>query len=164
MERKNVEAPELYGVFPFRAHDLSGPDLGVARETYRRMTDPVRTCWHQTGLFAARLGLADEAARDLLERSGQTARGFRFAGFLGTPNDWTPDLDGAGNLQSVLQEMLLQYEGRKIRLLPAWPAGWSARFRLHAPYATTIEGEVRQGKLVHFDVTPASRLADVVVP
>ena len=163
-ERKNVETPELYCVFPFRSLDLSGPDLGVARETYRRMVNPVRTCWHQTGLFAARLGLADEAARDLTERSGQTARGYRFPGFLGTPNDWTPDLDGAGNLQSVLQEMLVQYEGRKIRLLPAWPAGWSARFRLHAPFRTTIEGEVRDGRLVRFEVTPPSRLADVVVP
>jgi hypothetical protein len=160
--RRNVEAPELYGVFPFRAHDLSGPDLDVARATYARMQDPGRTCWHQTGIFAARLGLADEAAEDVLARSRQTAAGFRFPGFFGSPYDWAPDLDGAGNLQTALQEMLVQEIDGRIVLLPAWPTTWSARFRLHASGGTILEGEVRRGRLVRLDVDPPERAKDVV--
>jgi hypothetical protein len=159
--RRNVEAPEMYGVFPFRVHGLGAADVEIARATYRRMTDPHRTCWHQTGLFAALCGLADEAAADFSTRARNRPEGFRFPGFSGTPYDWAPDMDGAGNLQSVLQLMLLQAEGDAIRLLPAWPAGWNARFKLHAPRRTVVEGEVKDGKLVRIAVDPPARAKDV---
>jgi hypothetical protein len=69
--------------------------------------------------------------------------------------------------------MLLQYDtsappvpgaktGGKIFLLPAWPKNWNASFKLHAPQNTTIEGEVRDGKVTSLKVTPKSREADVV--
>ncbi|MCX6574212.1 MAG: hypothetical protein NTX99_09505, partial [Candidatus Aminicenantes bacterium] len=56
----------------------------------------------------------------------------------------------------------LQAEDRDIRLLPAWPAGWDADFKLHTPDNTVVEGSVRGGKLVSIDVTPKSRKADVI--
>jgi hypothetical protein len=60
--------------------------------------------------------------------------------------------------------MLLQASGRKLLLLPAWPAGWEADFRLNAPLQTVLEGSVRGGRLVRLAVTPAGRRADVVLP
>ena len=63
-----------------------------------------------------------------------------------------------------LQEMLMQVDGRKIYLLPAWPDRWNARFKLHAPYQTTIEGTVVNGKLERLIISPESRKADVVLP
>jgi alpha-L-fucosidase 2 len=61
----------------------------------------------------------------------------------------------------TLQVMLLQAEDRTIRLLPAWPAGWDADFKLHGPYRTVIQGSVRGGRLAALKVTPGSRGTDV---
>ena len=56
----------------------------------------------------------------------------------------------------------MQVDGKKIRLLPAWPKGWDADFKLNAPYNTTVEGTVENGKLINLKVIPQSRMADVV--
>lgn len=58
--------------------------------------------------------------------------------------------------------MLMQMNGKKILLLPAWPKGWNAEFKLHAPFETTVEGTVQDGKLHGLVVTPPERMADVV--
>jgi hypothetical protein len=63
----------------------------------------------------------------------------------------------------AVQAMLLQSEGEKIHLLPAWPADWNVDFKLHAPRRTVVEGEVRDGKLVRLTVNPPVRSADVIV-
>jgi hypothetical protein len=79
------------------------------------------------------------------------------------PNfDWIPDQDHGSNILTTMQCMALQHVGDKIYLLPAWPKGWNASFKLHAPKNTTIEGVVRGGKLTSLTVTPKSREADVV--
>jgi hypothetical protein len=59
--------------------------------------------------------------------------------------------------------MLMQCEVDSIRLLPAWPDGWNASFKLHAPQNTTVEGRVENGKVVALKVTPESRRKDVVM-
>ena len=64
---------------------------------------------------------------------------------------------------TTLQLMLLQCDGKRIQLLPAWPRDWSADFRLHAPYRTTVEGRVERGKITLLKVTPEQRSQDVVV-
>ena len=58
--------------------------------------------------------------------------------------------------------MLLQSDGKKLYLFPAWPKNWDVNFKLHAPYKTTVEGELRGGKVVSLKVTPKAREADVV--
>ena len=77
--------------------------------------------------------------------------------------DWIPDQDHGGNLMMGLQTMILQADGGKIRLLPAWPSNWDLDFKLHAPQRTIVEGRVRNGKLVDMKVTPGSRRNDVIV-
>jgi hypothetical protein len=59
--------------------------------------------------------------------------------------------------------MLLQADGRKIYLLPAWPKDWDCEFKLHAPYQTVIEGKVVEGKILDLKVTPNSRRKDIVI-
>jgi hypothetical protein len=58
--------------------------------------------------------------------------------------------------------MLLQTDGKKIFLFPAWPKTWNVQFKLHAPYDTVVEGVVKDGKVQSLQVTPASRKNDVV--
>ena len=59
--------------------------------------------------------------------------------------------------------MLLQTDGEKIYLLPAWPKGWNCSFRLHAPARTVVEGRVVGGKLTELKVTPEERRKDVQI-
>jgi hypothetical protein len=59
--------------------------------------------------------------------------------------------------------MLTQFDGKRIQLLPAWPNDWTADFKVHAPYQTTLEGHVENGKVTRLNVTPQSRAKDVVI-
>ena len=58
--------------------------------------------------------------------------------------------------------MLMQVDGKKIIILPAWPKEWEAKFKLNAPYNTTVQGEVKNGKIVNLVILPGYRIADVV--
>ena len=57
----------------------------------------------------------------------------------------------------------MQCLDRKIVLLPAWPKTWNASFKLHAPYGTTVEGIVKNGKMDSLKVTPEFRRKDVEI-
>jgi len=116
--------------------------------------------WKQDNIFAARLGLTDEALKFTtlkLENSGR-----RFPAFWGPGFDWTPDHNWGGSGMIGLQEMLLQTDGRRIYLFPAWPKDLDVSFKLHAPYQTTIEAEVKNGRVISLKVFPKSREKDVV--
>ncbi len=58
--------------------------------------------------------------------------------------------------------MLLQSDGRRLYVLPAWPKRWDVSFKLHAPYNTTVDGAYKAGKLEQLKVTPESRAKDVI--
>lgn len=161
--KRNVEHPELYCVFPFRLCSFEKPNAALGRAAYAARTDRHYQGWKQEELFAAYLGMVDEAAEHLVNRVlHNSAAGFRWPAYWGPNFDWRPDQCAGGNIQNILQSMLLQYEGDKIFLLPAWPKDWNCDFKLHAPKNTTVEGRVENGKLKNLVVTPAARLADVV--
>ena len=163
-KKSNVEHPELYCVFPFRLCSFEKPNAALGRAAYNARTDRHYQGWKQEELFAAYLGMADEAAEHLANRVlRNSARGFRWPAYWGPNFDWRPDQCAGGNIQNILQSMLLQYEGDKIFLLPAWPKDWNCDFKLNAPKNTTVEGRVENGELKNLVVTPAARRADVVV-
>ncbi|MCG3126307.1 MAG: hypothetical protein CHACPFDD_01139 [Phycisphaerae bacterium] len=161
--RQNVETPELYAVFPFRLIDFDHADAGLAREAYARRHDKMTHGWTQDGQFAALLGLTDEARANILAKAGNSHAKHRFPAMWGPNFDWLPDQCHNGNLMSTLQLMLIQCDGRKIVLLPAWPRDWNVSFKLHAPGQTTVEGEFRDGTMQKLVVTPEGRRADVTV-
>jgi hypothetical protein len=157
---RNSENPELYTVFPYRIYDLGKPDLELAKNTFAARAYPGDTCWRQDGMEAALLGftsIAKKAAVDEFTQYGDE----RFLWFWRPGNDWIPDLDNGGAGMSTLQLMLMQTDGKKIRLLPAWPQDWTADFRLHASYNTLVQGHVTNGKITQLTVTPHSRAKDV---
>jgi hypothetical protein len=78
-------------------------------------------------------------------------------------NDWIPDLDNGGTAMMTLELMLMQYDGKGIQLLQAWPKDWTADFKLHAPYQTTVEGHIQDGKITRLKVTPKYRTKDVAI-
>ena len=163
--KRNSENPEMYAVFPYRLHTIAaGEDaLAVGRATWPLRRHPEAGGWQQNGIQAALLGLADDARRYVVHNVTHKAGDFRFPAMWGPNYDWTPDQDHGGVMVAALQRMLVQYEGDKILILPAWPKDWNVSFKLHAPKGTTIEGVYRDGKLEPLKVVPESRRADVVV-
>lgn len=160
----NVESTQLYPVFPWGIYGVGKPDLEVAINTWKYDTLAVKfrsgIGWKQDNIFAARLGLTDEAAKLTLIKLKDSGR--RFPAFWGPGFDWTPDHNWGGSGMIGVQEMLLQTDGKKIYLLPAWPKTWDVHFKLHAPYETTVEATVKNGKLTNLQVWPQSRKQDVV--
>ena len=161
-ETKNIENPELYTVFPYRIFSVGKPELQLARDTYNARLFPVNYCWGQDGEEASLLGLTEDARKDVI-RELTNYGDQRFKWFWNTAMDWIPDFDNGGAGMMTLQNMLLQTDGRRILIAPAWPKDWTADFKLHAPFQTTVKGHVQDGKLTNLVVSPASRRKDVVL-
>ncbi|MDA3927111.1 MAG: DUF5703 domain-containing protein [Kiritimatiellae bacterium] len=160
--RKNSEEPQLYGVFPFRLCSFDKPNaqLGIDALNHRRRKGFLG--WRQDDIMMAYLGLAEQAREYVVGRASTKDEGSRFPAFWGPNFDWTPDQCHGGVLMKAFQAMILQTDGEKIFIAPAWPKDWNAEFKLHAPYNTVIQGRVKDGELVELNVTPASRARDVV--
>jgi hypothetical protein len=153
---QNVEPTQLYPVFPWRMYGVGRPDLDVARNTYRNDSLAVKfrshVGWKQDLIWAACLGMTDEAARLLQLKMGDGPH--RFPAFWGPGFDWTPDHNWGGSGMIGMQEMLLQEVGDTLYLFPAWPREWDVSFKLHASHNTTVEAEMRGGQVVNVKVTP----------
>jgi len=164
---QNTETMQLYPVFPWRIYGVGRPDIEVARKTYfddshaRKFRSHVG--WKQDAIWAACLGLTDEAARLIQQKLGDGP--YRFPAFWGPGFDWSPDHNWGGSGMIALQEMLLQETpDGKLYLFPAWPREWNIRFRLHASRGTTVEAEMKDGQVVNVKVMPKNRQTDVVYP
>lgn len=160
----NEETPQLYPVFPWRIYGIGRPDLKVAVDTY--LYDPKALKfrsyrgWKQDNIWAACLGLTQEARSLTLQKMADGPR--RFPAFWGPGFDWTPDHNWGGSGMIGIQEMLLQSVGDSILVLPAWPLDWDIHFKLHAPKGTVVEVDYRDGKIVNYLVTPTERMKDIV--
>ena len=157
----NFENPELYAIYPFRIFGLGKPDLELACATFGTRRFKNSGCWNQDGIQAALLGDTGTAKKNVVFNLTRQDKQLRFPAFWDPGNDYAPDEDNGGNGLNILQLMLMQCEGRKIVLLPAWPENWDADFKLHAPFETVVEGRVHGGKLESLAVTPSERRNDV---
>ncbi|WP_316829869.1 DUF5703 domain-containing protein [Pedobacter aquatilis] len=161
----NTESPQLYPVYPWGIYGIGKPGLDTAINTFKYDTDVLKfrshVGWKQDNIFAARLGLTEDAAKLIVAKLKDSGR--RFPAFWGPGFDWTPDHNWGGSGMIGLQEMLMQVDGKKIYLFPAWPKGWDVHFKLHAPYQTTVEATLKDGKLTDLKVMPESRKADVII-
>jgi hypothetical protein len=155
------ENPELYAVFPYRLFGVGKPDLDMARATYDKRVNRTNFGWCQDSIQAACLGLGEEAGRQVATRA-RINRAYRFPA-MWSGFDWIPDQDHGDNILTTLQFMLLQSDGRKLYVLPAWPKSWNVAFKLHAPYNTTVEGVFKAGQWERLTVTPESRRTDVQI-
>jgi len=145
----NTESPQLYPVFPWGIYGLFKPGLDTAVNTYFYDPDVVKfrshVGWKQDAIWAARLGLTEEA-KELVVKKFRSSQ-HRFPTFWGPGFDWTPDHNWGGSAMIALQEMLLQIDGNKALILPAFPDDWEVHFKLHAPYNTTIECKYAKGEM-----------------
>lgn len=160
----NTESPQLYAVYPWGLYGVGQPNLDMAINTYYHDPDVQKfkshVGWKQHAIFAARLGLTDEAKTLMTLKLKNAER--RFPTFWGPGYDWVPDHNWGGSGMIALQEMLMQTAEHKIYLFPAWPSNWDVDFKLHAPGQTTIQGKLRKGELLDLKVFPKEREADVI--
>ena len=139
--RQNVETPELYAVFPFRLYGVGLEGMEEARAAYFARHDKMTHGWTQDGMFAALLGLTDEAKANILAKAGNSNPRHRFPAMWGPNFDWLPDQCHGANLMLTLQTMLLQEDALGRHVLPCFPAEWGVRFRLIARDGVPVEGE-----------------------
>lgn len=173
MKNGNMDFPQMYVLFPFSIDALGRSDLSLAKNTWdlspiEPAVQHQNQCWYQTAIQFARLGMTHEAADATLDKLLHP--GLRFPAFYLThyadgqkPFCHPPDTDHIGTSLLSLQEMLLQTDGRRILVGPAWPREWNVRFKLNAPFKTTVEGHVEGGQVIIDQVTPAARRADVEI-
>ena len=166
----NMDFPNMYICFPFNHFFLGRPGNGMELANNTWEYGPIKPavqhqaqCWYQSVINLARMGRTVEAKKYALQKLVNNPH-LRFPAF------WTnygfchaPDTDHGATAMIGLQEMIMQTDGRRILLGAAWPAEWACDFKLHAPYQTTVEGHVVDGKVIVDRVTPKSRRADIEI-
>ncbi|WP_456313949.1 DUF5703 domain-containing protein [Pseudomonas shirazensis] len=160
----NSEIPQLYPVYPWGIYGIGKPDLETALNTWKYDSDAVKfrsyIGWKQDNIFAARLGLTEEAEKYNLLKMSDSDR--RFPAFWGPGFDWVPDHNWGGAGMIGMQEMLLQEANGKIYLFPAWPKDWNVHFKLHATQNTIIEVELQNGNTKIIKIIPKERQKDII--
>lgn len=148
---QNIETPQLYPVFPWRVYGMGRDNLHIARNTYLKDPHTVEMHstkgWKQDNIWAACLGLTDEAFK--LNREKLADGPYRFPTFWDPGYDWAPDCNKGGASMIGLQEMLLQEKpDGGLLLFPAWPKNINAKFRLKATGGRTVEAEIKNGTII----------------
>jgi alpha-L-fucosidase 2 len=162
---ENGENPELYAVFPYRIYGLGKSNLQLAIMSYnsRLFRGLTSADWTQDGIEAAMLGLTGIARQYAVYNMTNKDPSLKFPAFWRQMNDYLPSQDTGCVGEETLQKMIMQTDGNKIMLLPAWPIGWNAIFKLHAPFNTTVQGTISNGVITNLVVNPSSRQADVIL-
>lgn len=148
---QNIETPQLYPVFPWRVYGMGRDNLHIARNTYLKDPHAVEMHstkgWKQDNIWAACLGLTDEAFK--LNKEKLADGPYRFPVFWDPGYDWAPDCNKGGASMIGLQEMLLQEKpDGGLLLFPAWPKNINAKFRLKATGNRTVEAEIKNGTII----------------
>lgn len=160
----NTEVPQLYPVYPWGIYGLGKPDLEIAQNTWKYDPDAEKfrshVGWKQSNIFAARMGMTEQAAKYAKLKLASSNR--RFPSFWGPGFDWVPDHNWGGSGMIGLQEMLLQESGGKLLIFPAWPKDWDVHFKLHAKANTVVEVKVENGKVKILRVEPKHRKDDII--
>lgn len=173
MKNGNMDFPQMYVCFPFSILSLGRSDMSLAVNTWdlspiEPAVQHQNQCWYQSAINLARIGNGAKAASLTIEKFNHP--GDRFPTFYTTHYAGgkgrfchSPDMDHGGSAMSALQEMLMQTDGKRILLGPAWPKDWNCSFKLCAPYQTTVIGRITGGKVIVDSVSPESRRADIEI-
>jgi len=149
---RNFEVPAMYRVFPFGISGIGSADYELARNTFERRIFGITNSWSMDAIWAARLGLGEEACRLLGEHAVRYHR-FRYGGWDSSNSSVFPDglsvvpyMDGAGLSAFGINEALLQSHNGLIRVLPAVSKSWSGTFRLRAEGGFLVTVDFAHGR------------------
>jgi len=152
-ELSNTENPQLYRVYPFGLSGIDSSDLDLARRTFDKRNFSLYAGWSMDAIWAARLGLKEEACSLLAQHAAKFNR-FRYGGWDSNDNRVFPGdlavapfLDAGGLSAFALQEILLQSHGGIIRITPAVSSTWSGTFRLRAEGGFIVTADFAAGEV-----------------
>jgi hypothetical protein len=155
-ERHNSENVANYAIYPFGLFGIGQPDYELAKNTFLNRPIPAMgNGWEPAAICAARLGLADEAAKLLLAHLRANLRSNSGGWFSPTSTMFAavvpdvPYFDAPGVSHQTLNEMALQSNTGVLRIAPAWPQRWQAQFRLLARGGFLVTAEVHQGQVCY---------------
>ena len=170
-KKHNSESVAMYSVHPTRHFSvgrlLTGGVASLAPAVATFFADPDaggsaigNNGWHQAPMHAPLLGLRNETAALLVNRTkGTPLPGYRLPFF--SAEEGMGDeaaCEAFSNLASGVQFALSQPgENGSVVVLPSWPCEWDVHFKLRAPVNTSIEGVWKGGKLLSLTVIPQSR-------
>ena len=129
------------------------------------------SAWRYDGQDAALLGMANyswQFARARVLEQG-TCENSTFHGYLAKdPGDGAPQVESNGIVAVTLQKMLVQTDGPRILVFPAFLRGIDVDFQLHVPshgpaHPSAVLRVVAIADEVTVWVAPASRQKDVVL-
>jgi hypothetical protein len=157
-KRFNGENSDLDFIYPFGLSGIGSPDRQKALTTYERRVFKASAGWDWTPLCAARLGLAEETERILIEHCRLTQHWSQ--GFWDSPAGPAfangqvdcPYFDSPGVNATTTTEMVLQSYGGEIRVWPSTPETWSGAFRLRAETGFMVTSERRAGQTAYVEV------------
>ena len=162
IKRVGPENPELYAVFPFRLYGVGKPDFQMALATFNARLSKGKGGWSQEPIHSAIMGQTDLAKSNVVFDFTNKDPRQKFPAFWTSQQDYAPNQCNGGSGEEGLQKMLVQTDGKTLLLLPAWPKGWDADFKLHAPGQTTVQGSISNGKIVNLVVTPSANASRVI--
>ncbi|MBU4212179.1 MAG: hypothetical protein KKD33_06310 [Verrucomicrobia bacterium] len=159
-ENKNSENVECEVIFPWELVGMGSEEkeLEMALKTFRARRWQPAGGWDQGAVWAARLGSATEAVRNI---TAHAAGGQRWPqGFWNTPGGlYTASVlydfagfDPAGVNATSTSEMLLQSWDGRIRVWPAAPNKWNGVFYLRAQTGFMVTSERTGGEVVYVAV------------
>jgi hypothetical protein len=138
----NGENVETYAIWPYelfavnRTTEAKWP-LAVAKASFQAVHfGHGNSAWRYDGQDAAVMGMASYALSMIEARvmAQGTCDNSQFPGYLAKdPGDGAPQLESNGIVSVTLQKMLMQTEGRRIMLFPAWLRGLDVDAKLHFP-------------------------------
>jgi len=157
-EKFNSENVEIDVVYPFGLAGIGSEDYQKAVRTYEQRQFRHSSGWDWAAVCAARLGLADEAARVQAEHCRHSQvwpQGFWYspAGtyWAGGMSD-APYFDPPGVNATATTEMVLQSHGGRIRVWPAAPKSWSGAFQLRAETGFLVASERSAGTVQYVEI------------
>jgi len=157
-KRFNSENVELDCIYPFGLAGIGSENRQKAENAYRHRVFQSSYGWDWSPVCAARLGLADEAARIQAEHCRNTQHWPQ--GFWDSPSSpyWAgglvdcPYFDSSGVNVATTAEMLLQSYDGTIRVWPAVPVSWSGTFRLRAQTGFMVTSQRLAGQVRYIAV------------
>lgn len=158
-EMKNSENIECEIIYPWELAGFGREYYEMAINTYHARHWKQPHCgWDQSAIWAARLGLADDAVNDIVQHCRGSQRWPQ--GFWSSPAGtyWAnglvdaPYFDSSGVNAMSTSEMLLQSHDGIIRVFPAVPKNWNGIFQLRAERGFMVTSERSSGQVQYIEI------------
>lgn len=143
----NTENLGLEPVWPYGLVGDSGPLSALARRTFTDRPNVEINDWSLDPIDAARLGLAADVAKTLVDQTEKyQLRPSGLAAFGASYPE--PYAEQGAVVADALQDAMVQDYDGLLRVAPAWPSGWDADASVYIQHRGKVDVQVRGGRLL----------------